>query len=241
MQHRRVVTTIEVYPQPKEIFELICKACCRDRALMALCFCSAGRISEVVGGPCFKWDKTLKRAVPTGKHHPGVQIDNLKWEDKLLIVSGMKVVKRSHKIIAKYGIQVTRRDDFALPLEIGLFDKKYWDQLVPFTWLIKEYYLLEAPKKGKLFPFEDTQAYNIIRDNTGMFPNWFRAQGESFYGHYLLDDTVKLAKFVKVRDHKHVSHYIGYDWAEHLKNAQLNMDFAWIKPAVDAIKNCIGE
>lgn len=238
---RRVVTTIEEYPQPKTIFEMICKANITGAALMALCLLSAGRISEVVGGPCFQWDKVLRKSVPTGKHHPGVQVENLHWEPKMLIVSGMRVVKRSHKMIKKYGIQVTRRDDFAVPLECGLFDTKYWDQLIPFAWILKEYCLTVAPKKGKLFDFEDTQAYNIIKESTGMFPNWFRAQGENFYGHYLLVDSVMLAKFVKIKNPVHVSHYIGYDWAEHLKNAQLNMDFAWIKPAVEAIKNRIGE
>ena len=238
---KRVVSTIEEYLQPKEIFTLICKALSiQERAMMAFCFCSAGRISEVVGGPCFKWDKIIHKSVATGKHHTGIMVENLSWEGKLLRITGMRVSKRSHRIIAKYGIQVTRREDFLLPLEQGLFDTKYWDQLVPFTWLIKEYYVTEAPKKGKLFPYEDTQAYNIIRESTGMFPNWLRAQGESFYGHYLLKDSVMLSKFVKVVNPVHVAHYIGYDAAQHLKNAQLNMDFAWIKGATETIKNRIG-
>jgi len=233
---RQVVTLIHDYLEPRAIFELIVKAVLRDRAMMSLCFCSAGRISEVVGGPVYFWDKEMQQAVKTEKRHPGLRRENLKFSDKFILVTGMKVVKRSRKLIEKYGSQIAIRDDFAIPLERGLFQNVFWDQLVPFGWVIKEYVDSEAPKRGKLFDFEDTRAWQIIRDSTGKFPNWFRAQAEHFYGHYLLPDTVKLAKFVKIQDPKHVKHYIGYAWTEQLKDTQVSMDFNWIDNAVEKIR-----
>jgi len=237
---RRVVTQINEWIEPRRIFELIIKSVLRDSCMMAICFSSAGRISEVVGGPIYFWNKQAHSAIKTEKRHPGLRRENLKPSDKFIIITGMKVVKRSHKLIEKYGPQIAIRDDFAIPLERGLFQNVFWDQLVPFGWIIKEYLQTEAPKKGKLFDYEDTRAWQIIRNTTGLFPNWFRSQAEHFYGHYLLPDTVKLAKFVKIQDPKHVKHYIGYAWTEQLKDSQASMDFNWIDPAVLEIKERLG-
>jgi len=249
---RRVVHLINNYPEPHQIFDMILEKewqysvsvqkefACRDRALMALGFGSAGRITEIVGGPQWKWDKTLRRGIKTGKKHSGLQVDNLRISAKYLLISGMRVVKRSQKVIDKYGDSVTHRDDFVIPLQMGLFTNKFWDQLVPFGWLIVEYLKKFAPKKGKLFPFEDTRAFQIVREVTGMFPHWFRAQAEHFYGHYLLSDTVKLAKFVNIQDPKHVKHYIGYSWAEQLKDTEISMNFEWIANAVSCIRERMG-
>lgn len=244
---KRTVTQIKNYLSPGEIFHLITSLnpsyqgqyplISRDRAMMASCFCSAGRISEVVGGPIFKWNREKKRAFPTGKKHPGLQVENLKVSDRYILITGMVVVKRSHKLIKKYGPQIAVRDDFAIPLQRGLFNTQYWDQLVPFGWLIEEYLRNYAPKRGKLFPYEDTRAFQIIKEVTGKFPNWFRAQAEHFYGHYLLPDTVKLAKFVKIQDPKHVKHYIGYSWTEQLKDVEASMDFNWIDKAIKQIQS----
>ena len=250
---RRVVHLITQYLEPKEIFELIIKKeydysvliqseyGCRDRAMMATCFASAGRISEVVGGPRFQTEKIEgKRIVKKVGKHPGLQAENLVVNENYITVSGMKVVKRSQKLLTKYGDQIATRDDFVIPLKRGLFSNVFWDQLVPFGWLILEYLTAHAPKRGKLFPYEDTRAYQIIRQTTDMFPHWFRAQAEQFYGHFLLPDSIKLAKFVKIQDVQHVKHYIGYDWKEQLKDTSLSLDFKWIEGAVLDIQKRIG-
>lgn len=246
---RRVVHLIKRHPQPKEIYQLITSKevryspadqeanSCRDRGLMSMAFVSAGRISEITGGPVYRWDKQLKKAfkVP-GKRHLGLQREELDLTQERILVSNMGVVKRSQKTIEKYGMQITTRDEFAIPLQRGLYSNPFWDQLVPFGWLILEYLTRFAPKTGKLFPFEDTRAYQIIREVTGNYPNWFRSQAEHFYGHYLLTDTVKLAKFVQTQDPKHVKHYIGYSWTEQLKDTKMYMDFDWINTATDIVK-----
>ena len=65
--------------------------------------------------------------------------------------------------------------------------------------------------------FGRKRGWQIINHVTGMFPNWFRAQAEHFYGNFLIKDTVKLAKFVKVANPMQVAHYMGYGWTEQLK------------------------
>jgi hypothetical protein len=259
---RRVVTAITRYPQPKEIFDTILENSweysvdnqeafsCRDRALTSLCECTAGRITEVTGGPKFQRvyisglypnpkDKRNWQVEVIGKHS-GLKKENLTIDKNFIHISGMTVVKRSKKVLAKHGNSAATRPDFVIPLKTGLFDNPFWDQLVPFGWLIIEYMKRFEPKTEKLFPFEDTRAYQIIREVTGNYPNWFRAQAENFYGHYLLTDTIKLSKFVNIQDPKHVKHYIGYSWDEQLKDKTLSMNFDWIEPAVEQIKKRIG-
>lgn len=238
---KRVVTDIRSYLEPARIYKAIHlkpwqysqifqeSYACRDRAMMAMCYVSAGRISEVVGGPHMIAGKVV------GKH-PGLRCGNLKISERYILVQNMPVVKRSQKLIKKHGKGVTLRDDFAIPLQRGLFKNPFWDQLVPFGWILYEYLKKYSRKRGKIWPYQSKRAYQIIRQVTGKFPHWFRAQAEHFYGHYLLADTIKLAKFVKVMDLSQVKHYIGYSWNDGLKDIQSTMNFDWIDPAVQAIK-----
>lgn len=232
---------------------------CRDRALMATCFAEGGRITEITGGPVFTWSPMVRHGKPVyltyvdkkgvnrkkvkkigvkvkGKRHLGIQIDNIEVNEHHILFKNSPVVKRSQRIIDKYGIASTTRDLVAIPLKRGLYDNPFWDQLVPFGWLIKEYLGKFAPKTGKMFPFEDTRAYQIIREVTGNYPNWFRSQCENYYGHFLLTDSIKLSKFVNIQDPKHVKHYIGYDWTEQLKDRTISMNFDWIDQTVEEIK-----
>ena len=242
---RRVVRLITEYLEPSEVYRLITQRewpysplyqkefACRDRAMMSLAYCSAGRIVAVVGGDRYK----LIDGVPVRVgEYEGLKRENLHVHEDYILVRRMAVAKRSWKVIAKYGAQVQVRDDFVIPLRRGLFENPYWDQLVPFGWLILEYLRKYAPEKGRLFPYKTKRAWQIIKHVTGMFPNWFRAQAEHFYGHYLLSDSVKLAKFVKVVRPEQVSHYIGYSWQEQLKNKEIRMDFDWIDKEVKKIK-----
>lgn len=238
---RRVVTEIHEYLDPAKLFKLIHrkewpyapsrrnKLGCRDRAVMATCFASAGRISEVVGGPQIVNDEVVGR-------HKGLECSHLKFTKDHIIISSMPVVKRSLKVLKKHGGHAAFRDEFALPLKPDLYSNRYWDQLIPFAWLLYEYLAIYNPKRGKIFDIEATRAYQIIRHVTGKWPHWFRAQAEHFYGHWLLADTIKLAKFVKVQDPKQVKHYIGYSWKDQLKDREAVMDFSWISKAVEEIK-----
>ena len=245
---RRVVRLISDYLEPWEIYRLITQRewpysplyqeeyACRDRAMMSLVYCSAGRIAAVVGGD--RYEVVDGKPVKVGVYE-GLKRENLVVYDDYLLIKRMIVVKRTRKTIAKYGSQVQVRDDFVIPLKRGLFENPYWDQLVPFGWLILEYLERYAPEKGRLFQYKTKRAWQIIKHVTGMFPNWFRAQAEHFYGHFLLPDSIKLAKFVKVVRPEQVSHYIGYSWQQQLKNKEVKMNFEWIDREVNKIKERI--
>jgi len=206
---------------------------------MAMAYCSAGRVSALVRGDRFQSyiDENGKRKVRKIGKYPGLLRRNVSVEEGFIRVSGMRVVKRSRKVIERYGESVTVRNDFVIPLKRGLFENPYWDQLVPFAYLVLDYLEKYAPEQGCLFPFGRVRAWQIINAATGMWSHWFRAQAEHFYGFFLLTDSVKLSEFVKVTDPKSVKPYIGYDWREQLKDKQLGMDFKWIDRFLAERKN----
>jgi len=240
-KNRRTLRHIERYLEPKEIFILITTRqypyimvdnldyyLKRDRALMAMAYCSAGRISEIVPGYRYKTVEGKPKAIRVGRHS-GLLRENIEIREDHILIRGMKVVKRSERVIRKHGHSVITRSDFVIPLEPGMFENPYWDQLVPFGYLILDYLESYAPKSGPIFPITSVRAWQIINKVTGKWSHWFRAQAEHFYGNFLLTDTIKLSKFVKVVDPKSVAPYIGYDWREQLKDKEFGMDFAWIR------------
>jgi len=241
---RRVVSQISEYHDPKAIYTLITHKtwpysplfsdyAIRDRAMMSLTYGSGGRITAVVGGPKYAGSWPNLEII---EEYEGLSRDNLEVTDDLILVKQMDVVKRTAKLVKKYGRHVAIRDDFVLPLKPGLYDNPYWDQLIPFGWLVVEYLRTHAPKEGPLFRFERHRAWQIIKEVTKYFCHWFRAQAEHFYGHYLITDSVKLAKFLKVVRPEQTARYIGYSWKDQLKNPRLMMDFDWIGDEVEKIK-----
>ena len=85
----------------------------------------------------------------------------------------MPIVKRSGKVIAKYGQQIAERSSLRFPLKRGLYNNAFYDQLVPFSWLVIEYLATYAPAAGKIFHYQDARAWYIMGQVTGKFPNWF--------------------------------------------------------------------
>lgn len=255
---RRTVQTIKETLEPKEIFELINKKqgdytaefkeayTCRDRAGMALSFLTVSRVTEIFGGDKMRrayisklypdpQDKRNWIEEKVGKH-PGLQKESVETTDKFLFIKGMNIVKRSQKIINKYGPQIALRDRLRFPLTTDLYEIPFYDQLVPFTWLVIEYIEKYAPKKGKLFSYQDNWAWHLIRYYTGMFPNWFRAQADRFYGYYITRDSVKHSKFVGRVNPASSMPYIRYTDSSDLKDQTLAMNFDWIDNAVKQIK-----
>jgi hypothetical protein len=254
---RRTVTSITKVLEPREIYKLITSKSweytplyqqaysCRDIAGMALSFLTVCRVTELFGGTKFRRvyiaglnPDPLKCYVaePIGKH-PGLQREAIELTNKLFTIKDMDIVKRSHKLIAKRGAYITKRAELIYPVETGLFDSEYYDQLVPFVWLVKEYLDLYAPKKGKLFAYQDNRAWQIIRCCTGWMPNWFRMQADNFFGHHITKDSVKHSKMVGRVKAESSMPYIRFDARSDLKDKSLAMNFKWIQPAVNEIKN----
>lgn len=285
---RRTVRTIKAYLAPNEIFKLITSKSygyapplrefyeCRDRAYMAMSFGSAGRVTEILGGPryiiensCLECKGNVERTrvkegyrwicdkcgVDYGSRkpnefgeltiigeHTGLTQQSFIMQPDRIIVTQMEVVKRKRDTIEKYGESVSKRDDFIFPLARGLYEKEFGDQLVPFSWLIKEFverFKTDANLDSKFFGFRRGRGWQIIREVTGQYPNWFRAQAEHFYGNYLIHDSVLLSKFVKVVNPGQVATYIGFGYDSLLKDKQHSMDFTWIDPAIEEIKERI--
>ena len=187
--------------------------------------------------------KDLGKLIIDGEHS-GLCNCNFELSNNFITVKNMNVIKRKQDTIAKYGKGVTIRDPFRLPLRTGLYKEDYIhnDQLVPFSWLLKEYldiYMKDKPQDARLFNFSRRRAHEIVKYVTGMFPNWFRSQSEHFHGHYVIKDSVKLSKFVKVVNPMQVAHYIGYSDSDQLKDSSMSMNFDWIEPEIETIKERI--
>jgi hypothetical protein len=180
-----------------------------------------------------------KTATVLPNDHQGLLIENIIFKPDKIIVNEMPTVKRSETTIQRHPL-ATIRQPFWLPLELGKGPSKLWDQLVPFAWLIKEYWDLYVNGKrstGKLFQIQNKQAYRIVRFVTGNYLNWFRAQSKQFYGKYLFEqNTYELMQFVNDQDFKTESSYTRYSAASHWKDKEADMDFDWITPAVEEIK-----
>lgn len=186
---------------------------------------------------------THKKAVMLEEKHPGILIENVNINSERILISEMEVVKRSPTVIAKYGPQAKIRPPYAIPLKIGLYENEFWDQLVPFGWLIKEYWskYIEAKRtEGSLFLIQRGMAYRIVREVTGNYLNWFRAQGKQFYGSFLFKrNAVELAEFVNDQDAESERPYTRYDWTTQLKDKTMVMDFDWINPTIEKISRRI--
>lgn len=230
---------------------------CRDRAMMSFTVETAGRITEVVGGPEFQWQgkitqkklvqntvitliKAKGKAVVVGRHE-GLTREKIQVTPDHILIKQMEIVKRSRKLKQKYGPQIARRGNLALPLKCGYMKPQAYDQFVPFSWLIIEYLANYAPEKGKLFGYEDTRAWSIIKTVTGWFPNWFRAQTSSFRANFIDADATALQKFRGDTNPVSAGHYYRYDYKRDLADPQQALDFTWITPAIKEIQQRIPE
>jgi len=210
-------------PEHKDEFRWICQSCNKD----------FGR----------RKPDDLGKLIIEGEHH-GLCKQNFAVTNDFITVNNMEVIKRKQDTIDKYGEGVTIRDPFRLPLRKGLYKEEYIhrEQTIPFAWLIKEYlqvYMKHKKENERLFNFGRRRAWGIINYVTGQFPNWFRSQSEHFHGHYIIKDSVKLSKFVKVVNPMQVAHYIGYSDSDQLRDSSMSMDFEWIDGAIDNIKERI--
>ncbi|MGD0643940.1 MAG: hypothetical protein ABSA75_03450 [Candidatus Bathyarchaeia archaeon] len=259
---RRTVKTIKETFEPKGVFDLIISReysypldlkpnyPIHDRAGMALSYLTFGRVTEIFGGlqyrrvyvsglyPDPRDPRNWKEEV-IGKHE-GITRENVKINENFLEIITMPIVKRSSKVIAKYGQQIAERSSLKFPLKRGLYNNAFYDQLVPFAWLVLEYLETCAPAAGKLFHYQDARAWTIIKDCTGKFPNWFRAQSDRFYKQCLFrGDVIGYAIFAGRTQTESTMSYQRFSWNADLKDPTLIMNFTWIDPAVEQIKSRI--
>ena len=196
---KRTLKDIDRWLEPEEIYKLITARVwpyketpqfyhTRDRALMSLYFLTGGRNNEVL---------RLKKSQFT------VQKD-------FVVIKGMHISKRTKRVIARYGAKVTKRVPIYLPR---------FKSLEPFTQLVIDYLNLLQPrsKDALLFNFSVRRSHQIIKFVTGKWVHWFRAMSENFYGE-LLDDAIRLAKFVGVTNVQSVMPYIPLNEEAYVKD-----------------------
>lgn len=160
----------------------------RDRALMALLFLTAGRISEVLSLTKEQFDFEADRNF--------VVIRNMILVKRLKTRKGKPVRHRTAPI----------RDEVPLPLR---------GPLSRFTDLVKKYLFLIRKPKEKLFKFKRHRAWQIVNYTTGNWCHWFRSQAESYYGKYVFNIPFALRDFVGVSDIESLGPYVKTQWKDY--------------------------
>jgi len=122
----------------------------------------------------------------------------LKLKKKQFEDLGDFILIRNYKV-AKTGLY---RDEWPLP-------KK--GKLQPFTILV-EGHLRNV--EGRLFRFSRSRGFQICRYITGLWPHWFRAQGEAYYMR-IVRDPITLAVGLQLVDPKTLMEYIPFEWRDY--------------------------
>jgi len=108
-------------------------------------------------------------------------------------------------IIHNYQVEKTK-----LFRETWLIPKK--GRLASLTELVTNY--LPKVKGDKLFNISRQRAHAICKHITGMWPHWFRAQGEAYYMQ-IIKDPFKFAVALKLVDPQTLMEYIPFEWKDY--------------------------
>ncbi len=166
----------------------------RDRALMALLFLTAGRISEVLS--------LRKEQFDTQADKDFIIIRNMILVKRLKTRKGKPVKHRTAPI----------RDEVPLALK---------GPLSKFTQLVQGYLNSISEPKEQLFRFKRHRAWQIVNYVTGQWCHWFRSQAESYYGRYVFNTSFALRDFVGVSDIESLGPYVKTQWRDY-KEGLLN-------------------
>ncbi len=160
----------------------------RDRALMALLFLTAGRISEVLSLTKEQFDFVA--------------------DQNFVIIRNMILVKRLKTRKGKPVKHKTApiRDEVPLALK---------GKLARFTELVLDYLDLIKKPKEKLFKFKRHRAWQIVNHVTDQWCHWFRSQAESYYGKYVFNSPFALRDFVGVSDIESLRSYVKTQWKDY--------------------------
>ncbi len=160
----------------------------RDKALMALLFLTAGRISEVLSLSKEQFDFEADR--------------------NFIVIRNMILVKRLKTRKGKLVRHKTApiRDEVPLPLK---------GPLSKFTNFVQGYLDMISEPKEKLFKFKRHRAWQIVNFVTGQWCHWFRNQAESYYGKYVFNTPFALRDFVGVSDIESLGPYVKTRWRDY--------------------------
>lgn len=193
---RRTLKFIDRYPTPKELTERIAQNgwpyktrkeayLTRDRALVALLYLCALRVSEALR----------------------ITRDQVTIKKKSIIIEGIKLSK-SHR---KDKLRKSQFREYAfVPLkgergDLGHFLQEYLALLDAKR---------EFGIKSRLFPFKRGRAWQIVAATLGVPCHWLRAYGENFLYDAWEKDLLAVADYVKV-DPQTLSQYIRRSYTKY--------------------------
>jgi len=249
MRGQRSIKQITETIEPKDVYRMITKYkgtiysrqnqpsfTCEDHAFLAISYLTGGRVTEVCGGLHREVNRKTGQEERLPIDHQGLQRENITITDKWIEIRNMPVVKRNQKTIKKHGLQTTQRPPLIYPLTEGVFRNQYYNQYIPFTWLVVEYLTRYAPEEGKLFRFKSNRAWRICNYYTDQHPHWFRAQAERFHINYIEQNSILHARYMRRLDIDSMANYVDYDYTKEFSENIRTMDFKWIDSAVAEIK-----
>lgn len=159
----------------------------RDRAFLSLLYICCGRISEILG-------VTEEQAEREGtKPIKGLVKRQFEDQGDIILIKNFQVVKT-----------YLFRDEWPLPKE---------GRLGPFTRLVVAHL---KNVENKLFHIGRQRGYQICKHITGMWPHWFRAQGEAFWMTFV-KDAYRLATGLRLKDPKTLMEYVPFEWRDYKK------------------------
>lgn len=200
MKTKRGNINIDHRLRPKEVYDLVTSKTlnyksdpsfyhARDKALLALLYLTAGRISEVL---------KLRKS----------QFDSETDKD-FIIIRDMKVVKRRKKTLKKHGVPLR---EVPLPLNGKL--APFTRLVMEYLKLVKDNTMLFPSHKKEREHMSRIRAWQIVNGITGQWCHYFRSQAESHYGR-VFKDVIALANFVRVVNVQTLSEYVKTSWEDY--------------------------
>jgi integrase len=201
LKWKRGNVNIESRLRPREIYELITSKTLpyktdeefyqvRDRALLALLYLTAGRISEVL---------MLKKS----------QFDS-ETETDFIIIRDMKVIKRRKETIARHGVPI--REEVPLPKRGHL--SHFTSLVIDYLMRIEDKAPLFPSNKKANPHLSRVRAWQIVNGITGQWCHYFRSQSESHYGR-IFNNLIALADFVRVENIQTLREYVKTSWQDY--------------------------
>lgn len=195
--NRRSVEAITWFDPPGEIYKKIetspkdysyktAELQARDRALSALVYCAAARITEVVGGPVMQSSQIIGNI-------PGLACENVIRDSEYLYIRQLHQIKVKTFIRAGQKIPISSVDEYPYRVEIPI--PRYEGSLSSFAPLIEDH--LDNVGSGPLFKITREYAGRIITKRSGgqLWPHYLRDQGLRFWYRVFHGDPFRLKRF----------------------------------------------
>ena len=217
---RRTLKFIEQYPSPEAIYKKIMENSwpytrnreflqLRDRALVALTYLLALRVSEVLRLKKSQFVFTRKVIIVQG-----IRLSKSRWKVCKFCRKPVRVEERRKHLLEQHGVDGDPEKYFVSKPRASQFRPEAWlpvrGKRAPLTLLVLKY-LVKLKPEDKLFPITRVRAWQIITHILGEPPHWLRAYGENYLYDKWKHDLLAVADYVKV-DPKTLQQYIrsGY-------------------------------